>query len=35
MAMLRIHFTGDDLGRTKIASGPHPMWELVNSLQLL
>jgi DNA-binding transcriptional ArsR family regulator len=30
--MLRIHVTGDDLARTRIAFTPDPMWELVLSL---
>lgn len=33
--MLRIHFTGTDLGRTRLADGPDLMWEVVNSVQLL
>lgn len=33
--MLRIHFTGVDLVRTRLASGPDPMWETVLSLQML
>jgi DNA-binding transcriptional ArsR family regulator len=32
---LRIHFTGEDLGRIRIAPGPDLMWELVNSAHLL
>lgn len=32
---MRIHFTRADLARTFLADGPDPMWELVNSLQLL
>ncbi|GAA4716108.1 winged helix-turn-helix domain-containing protein [Phytohabitans rumicis] len=35
MAMLRIYFTGEDLARTRIASGPDPLWELVLALQML
>src|SRR5689334_11055263 len=27
-AMLRIHFTGADLAKTRIAVAPDPMWEL-------
>jgi DNA-binding transcriptional ArsR family regulator len=33
--LLRIHFTADDLARTRIAAGPDVMWEIVLSLQLL
>ncbi|MGW5424287.1 ArsR/SmtB family transcription factor [Streptomyces sp. NPDC003943] len=33
--MLRIHFTGEDLARIRIASGPDPMWELLISLHRL
>ncbi|WP_020525098.1 ArsR/SmtB family transcription factor [Catelliglobosispora koreensis] len=33
--MLRIHFTGADLMRTRIASAPDPMWELTLSLHQL
>jgi DNA-binding transcriptional ArsR family regulator len=33
--MLRIHFTADDLARTRIMHGPDVMWETVLSLQLL
>ncbi|GAA2426396.1 winged helix-turn-helix domain-containing protein [Actinomadura vinacea] len=33
--MLRIHFTGEDLGRTRLATGPEPMWELLLSLHKL
>lgn len=32
---MRIHFTRADLVRIRVADGPDPMWELVNSLQLL
>lgn len=32
---LRIHFTAEDLARTRIASGPDHMWEIASSLQLL
>ncbi|MEU9848769.1 winged helix-turn-helix domain-containing protein [Streptomyces sp. NPDC047985] len=32
---LRIHFTADDLARTKVAARPDDMWELVNSLHIL
>ncbi|MGI5347853.1 ArsR/SmtB family transcription factor [Streptomyces sp. CA-250714] len=30
--MLRIHFTDADLARTRVASGPDPLWELCMSL---
>jgi DNA-binding transcriptional ArsR family regulator len=33
--MLRIHFTADDLARTRIMRGADVMWETVLSLQLL
>ncbi|MGW6394374.1 ArsR/SmtB family transcription factor [Streptomyces sp. NPDC055103] len=33
--MLRIHFTGEDLGRIRIAAGPDPMWEMLMSLHRL
>lgn len=33
--MLRIHFTSDDLARTRFADGPDPMWELSISLHRL
>lgn len=33
--MLRIHFTGADLMRTRIAAAPDPMWELTLSLHQL
>lgn len=32
---LRIHFTGDDFGRTRRRTGPDPLWELVLSLTAL
>nr|WP_240929375.1 winged helix-turn-helix domain-containing protein [Streptomyces coryli] len=32
---MRIHFTGVDLVRTRLASGLDPMWETVLSLQML
>ncbi|MBB2937051.1 hypothetical protein FHX82_004115 [Amycolatopsis bartoniae] len=32
MPRLRMHFTADDLARTRIVAEPHPMWELVLSL---
>jgi DNA-binding transcriptional ArsR family regulator len=33
--MLRIHFTGLDLARTRLAAGPQPMWEILLSLHKL
>lgn len=33
--MLRIHFTGADLGRTRLAAGPQPLWEILLSLHKL
>jgi DNA-binding transcriptional ArsR family regulator len=33
--VLRIYFTGEDVARTRIASGPDPLWELVLALQML
>ncbi|MCC8245023.1 hypothetical protein [Saccharothrix luteola] len=33
--MLRIHFTRDDVARTRIAPVPDPLWELVMGLHLL
>ncbi|TVT17241.1 helix-turn-helix domain-containing protein [Amycolatopsis acidiphila] len=33
MPRLRLHFTAEDLARTRIVAEPHPMWELVLSLQ--
>lgn len=33
--VLRIHFTPDDLARTRISSGPQPMWELLLSTNRL
>ncbi|MEV4800354.1 winged helix-turn-helix domain-containing protein [Nonomuraea sp. NPDC049421] len=33
--MLRIHFSYDDLARTRLATGPNAMWEIVLSVQLL
>lgn len=35
MPELRIHFTADDLARTRVLAAPHPMWELVLSVTLL
>jgi len=29
--MLRIHFTGDDLARTRVAPAANPFWEMVFS----
>ncbi|WJV50455.1 helix-turn-helix domain-containing protein [Streptomyces flavofungini] len=33
--MLRIHFTSDDLARTRFVEGPDPLWELSISLHRL
>lgn len=33
--MLRIHFTSQDLGRVRIAPGPHPLWETILSINSL
>jgi DNA-binding transcriptional ArsR family regulator len=33
--VLRIHFSGEDLARTRVAASPDPVWELVLSLHLL
>ncbi|MFJ9522430.1 ArsR family transcriptional regulator [Kitasatospora sp. NPDC101801] len=33
--MLRIHFTGADLARTRVADRPDPLWETVLSLRAL
>ncbi|MER5208100.1 winged helix-turn-helix domain-containing protein [Streptomyces sp. NPDC002825] len=33
--MLRIHFTGEDLARVRIAADPDPLWEMLHSLKLL
>lgn len=33
--MLRIYFTPDDIARTRLATAPDPLWELVLSLQML
>ncbi|MFF0724825.1 helix-turn-helix domain-containing protein [Streptomyces sp. NPDC004134] len=33
--MLRVHFTGADLARTRIAEGPDPLWETVLSVHQL
>jgi DNA-binding CsgD family transcriptional regulator len=33
--LLRIHFSGDDLARTRLAGGPDPMWETLLSLHVL
>ncbi|AHH97471.1 winged helix-turn-helix domain-containing protein [Kutzneria viridogrisea] len=32
---LRLHFTAGDLARTRIATHPHPTWELVLSLHVI
>ncbi|MQA96637.1 MAG: helix-turn-helix domain-containing protein [Streptosporangiales bacterium] len=33
--MLRIHFTGKDLGRVRFTDGPEPMWEVLLGLHAL
>jgi DNA-binding transcriptional ArsR family regulator len=33
--MLRLEFSAADLGRVRVASSPHPMWELVLSINSL
>lgn len=33
--MLRIHFTPEDLARTRISAGPQPMWEILLSTNRL
>jgi DNA-binding transcriptional ArsR family regulator len=33
--MLRIHFTSEDIARTRIAPGPDPLWELVLAVHML
>lgn len=33
--MLRIHFTPEDLARTRISTGPQPMWEILLSTNRL
>ncbi|WP_026414321.1 ArsR/SmtB family transcription factor [Actinomadura oligospora] len=33
--MLRIHFTPEDLRRTRLAEGPEPLWEILLSLHKL
>ncbi len=33
--MLRIHFTAQDLARTKIAAEPDPLWEVLLSLHMM
>ncbi|MCP3800773.1 winged helix-turn-helix domain-containing protein [Allokutzneria sp. A3M-2-11 16] len=33
--MLRIYFTAEDLGRTRVAAAPDPLWETVLSVQRL
>ncbi|MGG7571848.1 hypothetical protein [Streptomyces sirii] len=33
--MLRVHFTGQDLTRTRVADGADPLWETVLSLHAL
>lgn len=33
--MLRIYFTAEDIARTRLATSPDPLWELVLSVQML
>jgi len=33
--MLRIYFTAEDIARTRLATAPDPLWELVLSVQML
>lgn len=33
--MLRIHFSNEDIARTRIAPAPDPFWELVSSIHML
>lgn len=33
--MLRIFFTAEDIARTRLATAPDPLWELVLSVQML
>ncbi|MYT03315.1 ArsR family transcriptional regulator, partial [Streptomyces sp. SID5470] len=33
--MLRIHFSAEDLGRIRLATGPDPAWEALLSLHVL
>ncbi|MFF3966375.1 ArsR/SmtB family transcription factor [Streptomyces griseorubiginosus] len=33
LLMLRVHFTPDDVARVRVAAGPDPLWEIVNSFQ--
>jgi len=35
IALLRLHFTNDDLLRTRVAPGPNALWELVLGVNLL
>ncbi|HVX44845.1 MAG TPA: winged helix-turn-helix domain-containing protein [Mycobacteriales bacterium] len=35
MGSLRIHFTAEDLARTRVATGPDPLWEMVLSASAL
>lgn len=32
MAVLRFHFSAEDLARTRVAAAPHPLWEIASSL---
>lgn len=34
-AVLRVHFTAEDLARVRVSSGPDPMWEILLSLHVL
>ncbi|GHF69035.1 transcriptional regulator [Streptomyces griseus] len=33
--MLRVHFTTEDIARVRVATGPDPLWEIVNSFHIL
>ncbi|MFF9350946.1 ArsR/SmtB family transcription factor [Streptomyces sp. NPDC014734] len=35
IALLRVHFTPEDIGRVRVAAAPDPLWEIVNSFQAL
>ncbi len=32
LAVLRFHFSAEDLARTRVAAAPHPLWEIAASL---
>jgi DNA-binding transcriptional ArsR family regulator len=34
-AVLRVHFTSEDLARVRVLAEPHPLWEVLLSLHLL